>query len=294
MSNRVLAAASVTLLVVSVALSACTSSESSGPEPGDFVESSQGQAEAEAETALMTADAAGKAFLAAVCPTDTALHLVETVSLSVGGWGSVKPKEVRPYTAAAIDAAGLASDDLSRDDWPEDVASLMPEVAREHLELLTPLEEMNQAGAGAQMQGPWKRIRSLPRVAEQEVRLKLGLGGVNSRDDGCPPAPRVPKADPSVSPSMAAPVTPTDYRTRLCTTSASSLPAVSRGESSSNVRLLQWSLAQLGYYGGAIGGNYGDKTFDATYRFQLANGLGRTSPGSVGVNTWSWLQYYLC
>jgi peptidoglycan hydrolase-like protein with peptidoglycan-binding domain len=58
--------------------------------------------------------------------------------------------------------------------------------------------------------------------------------------------------------------------------------------------LLQWSLTQLGYYRGAIGGNYGERTFDATFRFQLDNGLGRTAPGSVSVNTWSWLKYYLC
>jgi len=241
---------------------------------------------------------AAREFLAIVCPTDSALHLVETVSLTAGGWKEVKPKDVRPYAKNAIDAARLASQDLQRDDWPESISKQMPQVAREYLEMLAPLEEINQSATGESMNRPWKRIRSLSRTSEQQVRLTLGLAGVGSQDDGCPPAPKAPKPAASAAPTSptapAVPATPTDYRTRLCTTAPGSLPAVGPGESSANVRLLQWALSQLGYYRGAIGGNYGDMTFDATYRFQLDNGLGRTAPGSVAVNTWSWLQFYLC
>lgn len=235
-------------------------------------------------------------FLAIVCPTDTALHLVETVYLAKGAWPDVAPKEVQPYTRNAIDAARAASQDLQGEAWPDSIATQMPEVAREYLELLTPLESLHQAATGVQMQGLWKDVSTRPRAAEQQVRVTLGLGVAGSKDDGCPPAPKVPptRSNTNASTPPASPANPSDYRTRLCAADPGGLPAVAPGESSSNVKLLQWALAELGYYRGAIGGNYGDLTYEATYSFQLANGLGRTAPGNVAVNTWSRLQYNLC
>lgn len=249
-----------------------------------------------AGTPILGAKEAAERFLAIVCPTDTALHLVETVQLSKGTWKSVKSNDVQPYTRNAIEAARTTSQELDRPDWPESVAALVPEVSREYLEMLAPLDLIDQSTTGAVMQNPWKQILSLSRVAEQQVRVSLGLGTVGSKNDGCPPPPRVqppPEAETS-SPGSSQPAVPTDYRTRLCTTRVGSLPAVTPGQSSRDVMLLQWALTQLGYYRGAIGGNYGDLTYQATYSFQLDNGLGRTAPGSVSVNTWSWLQYYLC
>ena len=284
-----------------IAVAGCTSatgsdSPSSGMDTAEPAVTPESSESGDPAVTPMTMRQAADEFLSIVCPTDTALHLVETVYLTEGSWKEVRPKAIQPYTRNAVEAARQASQDLDRDDWPEDVAALMPEVSREYLEMLTPLDRMDQAASGAQMQGPWKQISSLSRTAEQQVRVTLGLSTVGSKNDGCPPAPKVPTtAGGAGSGSVTvAPVTPTDYRTKLCTTSAGNLPAVSRGQSSDDVKLLQWALTQLGYYGGAIGGNYGDLTFEATYRFQLDNGLGRTAPGSVAVNTWSWFKYYLC
>jgi len=287
-------------LAVTVGCSSATPVGES-PEAGSSTSASQTASPVGDSTQeTLSTDAAVSVFLGIVCPTDSALHLLETVAIAAGDWRSVKPKDAQPYARSAIDAVRLTSQQLQREDWPDSVSGLMPEVAREYLALLTPLEEINQATAGGQLQGAWKRMKSLPRTAEQQVRVSVGLPNVGAADDGCPPAPKRPKPQalptvtPSASPAPPQPATPTDYRTWLCTTRPGNLPAVSRGDSSRNVKLLQWSLQQLGYYRGAIGGNYGEQTFEATYYFQLDNGLGRTSPGSVGVNTWSWIQYYLC
>lgn len=108
-----------------------------------------------------------------------------------------------------------------------------------------------------------------------------------------PPEPtRTITIAPTPTVTVTRPPERSDYRNWLCTTSADRLPAIVPGESSNNVRLLQWSLAETGYYNAAIGGNYGAATREATSRFQLDNGLGGS--GNVAVNTWSWLQYYLC
>lgn len=284
-----------------VAVAGCTSatgsdSSASGMVSAEPAVTSEPSESGEAAITPMTTRQAADEFLSIVCPTDTALHLVETVYLTEGNWKDVSPKAIQPYTRNAVEAARQTSQDLERDDWPEDIAALMPEVSREYLEMLAPLDRMDQASSGAQMQEPWKQIRSLSRTAEQQARVTLGLSTVGSKNDGCPPAPKVPTpaGGSATEPMPVAPATPTDYRTKLCTTSAGSLPAVSPGQSSDDVKLLQWALTQLGYYGGAIGGNYGDLTFEATYLFQLDNGLGRTAPGSVAVNTWSWFKYYLC
>ena len=291
------------VVAAALVLTACTGNPgapSSAPETSSqSAPSSSDSSESESATprVVLGPKEAAAEFLAIVCPTDTALHLVENVSLTAQGWKQVKPKDIQPYTRSAVDAVRLANEKLQRDDWPDDVAELMTDVSKEYLELLAPLDQIDQATSGSQMLEPWKRIRALPRVAEQQVRVTLDLGSVGAKDDGCPPAPKAPKptsTSGSNSGGSSTPAAPTDYRTRLCTTSAGSLPAVTPGESSDNVKLLQWALTQLGWYRGAIGGNYGDLTYDATYGFQLANGLGRTAPGSVAVNTWSWLQYYLC
>lgn len=295
--HSVLAGVALTVaMLVTAGCSGTTEAVGSSTAVGSAPPEASSSAPSESGPPLLGVKEAARQFLAIVCPTDTALHLVETVQLSKGSWKSVKPKDVQPYTRNAVEAVRTTSQELERTDWPEDVASIMPEVSREYLELLAPLDSIDQSASGAAMQSPWRQIQSLPRVAEQQVRVSLGLGTIGSKDDGCPPPPKVapPREESGDSADPVQPAVPTDYRTRLCTTSPGALPAVTPGESSNDVKLLQWALAQLGYYRGAIGGNYGDLTYEATYAFQLNNGLGRTAPGSVAVNTWSWLQYYLC
>lgn len=110
-----------------------------------------------------------------------------------------------------------------------------------------------------------------------------------------PPAPTVTvTAQPVPRPvtTVTIPPTRTDYPIWLCDTPATALPAIVPGESSGNVRLLQWAVKAVGYYSAAIGGNYGQQTLQAVSQFQLDHGLGGS--GNVATNTWSWLQYFLC
>lgn len=83
-----------------------------------------------------------------------------------------------------------------------------------------------------------------------------------------------------------------DFKRQLCRSDPSDLPALTPGESSEGVKLLQWAMRELGLYRGAIGGNYGQQTLAATSQFQLDVGLGGS--GNVAINTWSALQSLLC
>lgn len=54
------------------------------------------------------------------------------------------------------------------------------------------------------------------------------------------------------------------------------------------VAAVQVELKALGYYGGAIDGDYGPGTYSAIRNFQTANGL--SSDGVVGAHTWNALR----
>ena len=147
----------------------------------------------------MTDEEASQEFLALVCPTDTALQILGNVSLAADGWGKVQPKDARPYAEAAIEQASRAAQQLEQfRPWPANVADDMPEVSQEYLQMLTPLQRIASASDGEAMKDPWLELRALPRTAEQSVRLTLGLGIVASPEDGCPPAPEVPRRSADV------------------------------------------------------------------------------------------------
>lgn len=129
----------------------------------------------------------------------------------------------------------------------------------------------------------------------EAVTVTADPAAPDARNPSNPPSPgptRTITVTPTPTPATTRPPERSDYRNWLCSSSAEMLPAITPGESSNSVRLLQWSLTQVGYYNAAVGGNYGNLTLEATSRFQLDNGLGGS--GNVAINTWSWLQYYLC
>lgn len=184
-----------TLAGLVLLVSACTSTSSID---GQSVSgSAEPTASPAAEAAAMSEEEAREEFLAIVCPTDTALQFLANVPLTEGGWESVTPATVRPYVEAAVAASSRTATDL--DDpttWPESIAAELPAVSDEYLAMLAPLERINQAGKGNAMKEAWQELQSLPRTAEQQVRLTLGLGVVWSDDDGCPPPPKVKPKPP--------------------------------------------------------------------------------------------------
>lgn len=178
------------LAIITLAAGACSQSPGADSQTPS---SSVGPASAEAEASeLMAEDDARDEFLAVVCPTDTALQFLGNLPLAEGGWEDVTPSTVRPYVEAALAAASRTATDLNDiTSWPESVATEIPVVSKEYLALLAPLERINQATKGNAMKAAWDEVQSLPRTAEQQVRLTLGLGVVWSDDDGCPPPPKV-------------------------------------------------------------------------------------------------------
>ncbi|MEM9927243.1 MAG: peptidoglycan-binding domain-containing protein [Cyanobacteria bacterium P01_D01_bin.50] len=62
-------------------------------------------------------------------------------------------------------------------------------------------------------------------------------------------------------------------------------PTIQQGSTGPDVSTLQAFLKQLGYYSGAIDGDFGPQTKQAVIDFQQAQGL--TADGIVGPNTWS-------
>jgi hypothetical protein len=176
--------------VITLAVSAC--SLSTGAESQTQSSSSALTSPEAPGSNVMTEDDAREEFLAVVCPTDTALQFLANVPLEEGGWDDVTPSIVRPYVEAAVAAASRTATDLSDvASWPDSVAREIPSVSKEYLAILAPLERINQATKDNAMKAAWDEIQSLPRTAEQQVRLTLGLGVVWSDDDGCPPPPKV-------------------------------------------------------------------------------------------------------
>ncbi len=69
-------------------------------------------------------------------------------------------------------------------------------------------------------------------------------------------------------------------------------PTIKQGSTGPNVIRLQQDLTQLGYYSGAIDGDFGPGTKQAVINFQQARGL--IADGIVGPNTWSEINKLLC
>lgn len=182
------------LAILAFAATACTAttgSVSSSEAPSSTTPTSSPTSE------VLSDEEAREEFLALVCPTDTALQFLGNVPLVEGGWDDVTPSVVRPYVEAAVAAAARTATDLPGPAaWPDSIAAELPAVSDEYLAMLAPLERINQAARGSAMKTAWEELTSLPRTAEQQVRLTLGLGVVWSDEDGCPPPPKVKPKEP--------------------------------------------------------------------------------------------------
>jgi hypothetical protein len=83
---------------------------------------------------ILSKEDAQERLLAAVCPTDSALQILQNVSLSAGGWDKVRPKDVRPYAQAAIEAVKRTTKVLQESTgWPETISTNIPEMSVEYV-----------------------------------------------------------------------------------------------------------------------------------------------------------------
>lgn len=136
-------------------------------------------------------------FVASVCSTDTALHILNNVALVAEGWDKVTPDQAAPYVQGAVTAASSTISNLENVSWPSEIASNIPTVIEEHREIQFLLGRIESSVTGSDMKVVWQELRTLPRMGEQRIRSQLGLGDVWSQNDGCPPPPPVSNSDAS-------------------------------------------------------------------------------------------------
>ena len=148
---------------------------------------------------------AAQAFLAAVCPTDSALQDINQAALAAGGWASVSPRAIHPLAQWAVESVRSTSTSLNANEWPPDVAPSIPGVSEEYLAMLRPLTTLSESNSSNQLRSAWQFLDELSRTNEQAVRIALGLGPVASSTDGCPPAQPVPAQTSTPKPSSTAP-----------------------------------------------------------------------------------------
>lgn len=146
---------------------------------------------------LISLSEARSQFVASVCPTDTALHILNNVALVAEGWDKVTPDQAAPYAQGAVTAASSTISNLENVVWPSEIASDIPTVIEEHREIQFLLGRIESSVTGSDMKAVWQELRTLPRLGEQRIRLQLGLGDVWSQNDGCPPPPPVANSDAS-------------------------------------------------------------------------------------------------
>lgn len=114
-----------------------------------------------------------------------------------------------------------------------------------------------------------------------ERTVKSIFGSCSSKSLTTQPAPGSSSASSSSSTASAS---TSKYPTVDSIAEIGSAPATSRkGDSGSKVIKLQQALECLGYYNGAIDGDYGDVTFNAVKRFQSKRGM--KADGIAGVST---------
>lgn len=133
------------------------------------------------------AQAAAQSFLAAVCPTDSALQDINQAALAGGGWTSVPPSNIHRLADWAMDSVRNTTQSLETSSWPEGVSEKIPGVTQEYLTMLRPLTTLSESSSGEQLRRAWQFLDSLSRTNEQAVRIDLGLGPIDSLEDGCPP-----------------------------------------------------------------------------------------------------------
>lgn len=158
-----------------------------------------GPLEAGANLASTGAQDAAKAFLAAVCPTDSALQDISETALAAGGWLSVPPGSIHDLADWAIQQARSTSQTLDNTTWPGDLAAKMPGVSQEYLSMLRPLATLSETNSGDQLRRAWQFLSEMTRTNEESVRIDLKLGAINSDKDGCPPPKKI-KPRPQTTP----------------------------------------------------------------------------------------------
>ena len=133
------------------------------------------------------AEVAAQSFLAAVCPTDSALQNINQAALAGGGWTSVPPRDIHGLADWAMDSVRNTTKSLEASSWPPGISEKMPAVSQEYLAMLRPLTTLSESNSGEQLRRAWQFLDSLSRTNEQAVRIELDLGPIDSNEDGCPP-----------------------------------------------------------------------------------------------------------
>lgn len=294
-----------------IALAAC-SPGSIGPAsdlPASNASSSLVTPSAAVTVELLSFDTAAQVFLAAVCPTETELHNVENVAIAAGGWVEASPSKVRKAASQAVNAVGLSAELLAQETrWPPELTREVRATTDELLALATPLQDLSEAREGTEMERYWTRIEKSSRVAEQRLRLALGLGLARSVDDGCPQAPKVSRPKPeqsSTTPVGQSPRPATGPMPLLTSPMIESTsdaicyldpytmpPLVGPTSDPSATRLVQIFAVMNGFNPGPIDGQYGPNTVAAV--IQLQRLVGVVPDGQVGPITWGALSRYHC
>lgn len=186
-----------------VALAGCSGGASgSGASPAPVVASSEAPSPAPATSsspAVPVTEQPSRDFLAVVCYTDTALQNLIGAATAAGGWGSLSGNDAQRYAQAAVEAAREAVRKIQATTWPDTISGQMDKVSQEYLAMLRPLETIQQSRDAAARSGAWRDLKAQDRTGEEQVRLTLKLGPVDSANDGCPPPIEIKVPKPTSS-----------------------------------------------------------------------------------------------
>jgi hypothetical protein len=182
-------------------LSACAAGSATETTPTQTITVPPQSSEGSPDTAATTA---AQVFLAAVCPTDSAVQNISQAALAAGGWTSVSPRDIHPLAQWAVESVRSTATSLDANQWPTEVAPSIPGVSEEYLAMLRPLTTLSESNSGDQLRSAWQFLDELGRTNEQAVRIELGLGPVDSNDDGCPPPQPIPSRPATPTPSSPA------------------------------------------------------------------------------------------
>lgn len=259
---------------------------------------------------VLAIETAAQVFLAAACLTEAGLHNVENVAIAAGGWASAPAKKIRNAATQAVTAISETASLLTQETrWPPELQADVRSTTDEILALASPLQDLADAPSGTDRSRYWARVEKSSRVAEQRLRLSLGVGLARSTNDGCPPAPKVvpPRPEPSPS-SVAAGQAPTpatgpmpsltgpmieSTSDAICYLDPYSMPPLVGPNSDSwATRLIQIFAVMNGFNPGPIDGQYGPKTVAAVIQLQTLVGV--VPDGQVGPITWGALSRFHC
>lgn len=301
----------VSLGVTTILIAGCSlGSASEGPsDPTQQASESLSAPSAAVTVEVLDIDTAAEVFLAAVCPTETELHNVENIAIEAGGWERAAPSKMRKAAAQAVIAIGQSASLLTQETrWPSEIQKDVRATTDELLALATPLQDLSETRASSAMERYWTRIEKSPRVAEQRLRLSLGLGLARSVDDGCPPAPKASRPKPessSAPPSGQSPRPATgpmpiltgpmieSTSDGICYLDPYAMPSLVGPNSDPwATRLVQIFAVMNGFNPGPIDGQYGPNTVAAV--IQLQRLVGVVPDGQVGPITWGALSRYHC